>query len=87
MAFKILQSRKGLLEMECRLETGTSLKEKLRQAGRKAGEVNPEEEERIRKQYIEVCLAPEPVWGNNEKSDGDADVGIVETEDAGAAAS
>jgi hypothetical protein len=91
MAFKILQSRKGLLEMECRLETGISLKEKLKQAGRKAGEVNPDEEREIVKQYTEICLAPEPTWerNDNEESDGavDADAGVAEAEDARDAAS
>jgi hypothetical protein len=84
MTFKILQSRKMLLETECRLESGTSLKEKLKQAGRKAGEVNPEEEREIVRQYTEICLAPEPTWerNNDEESDhaDEVDAGVVEAE-------
>jgi hypothetical protein len=86
LALKILQSRKSVLEMECRLESGMSLKEKLRRAGRKAGEVDPEEEKRITKEYMDVCMAPELAWGaSDEESAGavDARAGVIETEDAG----
>jgi len=91
MAFKILQSRKMLLEMECRLESGLSLKDRLRQAGRKAGEVNPEEEREIVKQYTEICLAPEPSWGKNSDEEPDravdVDAGVAQAEIARDAAS
>jgi len=87
-AIKVLAMRKGLLEMECRLDSGKGLDAMMKQAKRTAAEISPEEEERITQEYMAVCMAPEPAWGkNDEEPDGAAVAGVVEAEDARDAAS
>jgi hypothetical protein len=87
-AIKVLAMRKGLLEMECRLDSGKGLDAMMKQAKRTAAVIGPEEAERITKEYMAVCLAPELTWeqSSDEKSDGDVDAGVVEAADAGNAA-
>jgi hypothetical protein len=88
-AIKVLAMRKGLLEMECRLDSGKGLDAMMKQAKRTAAEIGPEEEERITQEYMAVCMAPELTWGKNsdEEPDRDAGAGVVEAADAGDAAS
>lgn len=87
-AIKVLAMRKGLLEMECRLEQGKGLDAMMKQAKRTAARVSPEEEKEITRQYMEICLAPEPAWGQGDEESGrGVDAGVVEAEDAGEVAS
>jgi hypothetical protein len=87
-AIKVLAMRKGLLEMECRLDSGKGLDAMMKQAKRTGAEIGPEEAERITQEYMAVCLAPEPTWGNNsdEEPDRDADAGVAKATNAGNAA-
>ena len=85
-AIKVLAMRKGLLEMECRLEQGKGLDAMMKQAKRTAEQVSPEEEEEITRQYMEICMAPEPAWGQNDESDRETDAGVAQAKDAGSAA-
>jgi hypothetical protein len=58
-ALKVLAMRKGLLELECRMDSGKSLEQVMRRAGRMAAaDENEQDAKQIMKDYLEFCVEP-----------------------------
>jgi hypothetical protein len=79
-ALKVLALRKSLLELECRLDSGKSLDQVMRKAGRMAArDVSEQDEKQIRKDYLEFCVEPAREVVDEESDRGVAAAGVEGT--------